>query len=222
MNKGALREDIETIVKVLPRPKMISRHISKRRNSWLILQEYGDADGIVLLNSVTNHEGSVPYDSVREFRQPDMLILRAQVHLGKGGEFTLEPISEGLDFGMEVELEEFLPERLAFIKGELKELSENETKLLTEFAIRGKMTAGEIQQICRVSLKVTEPNRFLSLMMYKTSLIEKVDEQRLSFNARIRPEYSSILEHLLLNSRRNGRTVVSQSDSPVADESGNS
>ena len=54
MNKGGLREEIETIVRVLPRPTMNGSLIVKRRNLWLITQEYGDADGIMLFNTVTN------------------------------------------------------------------------------------------------------------------------------------------------------------------------
>src|SRR4029077_17508640 len=90
MYKGGLREDIETIVRVLPRPKMNGSFIVKTRNRWLIVREYGDAEGIVLLNTVTNHEGPIPYDSVREFRKPDMLILRAQVGLGRDGKFSID------------------------------------------------------------------------------------------------------------------------------------
>ena len=149
MNKAGLREDIETIVKVLPRPTMNGSLIVKKRNLWLIVQEYGEADGIILLNTVTNHEGPIPYDSVREFRKPDMLILRAQVRLGRDGEFRIDPISDGLDIEMEGETEEVLPERLAFVQSQLSKLTEDETQLLTQLVIREKMTWGEIQEFCR-------------------------------------------------------------------------
>lgn len=115
MYKGGLREDIETIVRVLPRPKMNGSLIVKTRNRWLIVQEYGDAEGVILLNTVTNHEGPIPYDSVREFRKPDILILRAQVGLGRDGKFSIDPLSDGLDSEMQVETEDIVPERLTHV-----------------------------------------------------------------------------------------------------------
>lgn len=212
MNKGGLREDIETIVKVLPRPKMNGSLIVKKRNLWLIVQEYGDADGIILLNTVTNHEGQIPYDSVREFRKPDMLILRAQVCLGKDGEFGIDPISDGLNSEMEVEMEEVLPERLSFVQTQLNKLTEDETKFLTQLVIRVKMTWGEIQEFCR-TIGITEAHNFFTDIMYKTSLIEKDDPHKISFTAWLKPGFATILENLLLHSQRNKR-VVPQTASP--------
>ncbi len=82
------------------------------------------------------------------------------------------------------------------------------------------MTACDVQQICSFSFKNSEPNKFISLMMYRCSLVEKVGEHRaLTFSARIRPEFVSILEHLLLNSQRNIQTPIAQSDSPLTLES---
>lgn len=218
MYKGGLREDIETIVRVLPRPKMNGRLVVKKRNLWLIVQEYGDADGVLLLNTVTNHEGPIPYDSVREFRKPDMLILRAQVRLGKDGEFTIDPISDGLDSEMEVEMEDLLPERLAFAQSQLSKLTEDETKLITQLVIREKMTAGEIQEFCR-SIGIPDGSRFFSIMMYRTTLIEKDDPHKVSFTGWIKPGFVPILEKLLLHSKRNKRTMVPQPASPSITES---
>jgi len=218
MYKGGLREDIETIVRVLPRPKMNGSLIVKKRNLWLIVQEYGDPDGVILLNTVTNHEGPIPYDSVREFRKPDMLILRAQVCLGKDGEFSIDPISDGLDSEMEVEMEEVLPERLAFAQNELSNLPEDETKLITQLVIREKMTVGEIQQFCR-SIGIRDGNEFFASMMYRTSLIEKDDPHKVSFTAWVKPGFVPILENLLLHSQRDKRTMAPQPASPSATES---
>ena len=60
MNKRALREDIETIVRLLPRPQVNDTPLAKAKNSWLIVEEYEDGEGIVLLNTITSHEGKVP------------------------------------------------------------------------------------------------------------------------------------------------------------------
>lgn len=206
MNKGGLREEIETIVRVLPRPTMNGSLIVKRRNLWLSTQEYGDADGIMLFNTVTNHEGPILYDSVREFRKPDMLILRAQVRLGRDGELSIDPISDGLNSEMEVEMEEVLPERLAFIQSQLSKLAEDETKLLAKLVIQEKMTWREIQEFCR-AIGITDGSRFFNLMMHATSLIEKDDPHKVSFTAWVKPVFVPILENLLLHSQRNKREV---------------
>ena len=224
MNKGGLREDIETIVRVLPRPTMNGSLIVKRRNLWLIVQEYGDADGIMLLNTVTNHEGPILYDSVREFRKPDMLILRAQIRLGRDGDFSIDPISDGLNSEMEVEMEEVLPERLAFVQSQLSKLTEDETKLLTQLVIREKMTWGEIQEFCRTIgvTNVSDVSNFFNRMMYETSLIEKDDPHKVSFTARIKDGFAPILEHLLLHSQRKRPTMDCQPSSTSLTESENS
>ena len=174
--------------------------IVKRRNLWLIVQEYGDADGIILLNTVTNHEGPILYDSVREFRKPDMLILRAQVRLGRDGDFSIDAISDGLNSEMEVEMEEVLPERLVFVQTQLNKLTEDETKFLTGLVIRVKMTSGEIQEFCRTT-GITDASNFFTLMMSRTSLIEKDDPRKVAFTAWVKPGFVPILENLLLHSR---------------------
>lgn len=77
MQKGSFRDNIDKLVRLLPRPMMNGKLIARSRNSWLIVEEYGQADGIIVLNKITNHEGQIPYDSIREWREPNMVILRA-------------------------------------------------------------------------------------------------------------------------------------------------
>jgi hypothetical protein len=113
---------------------------------------------------------------------------------------------------MEVEMEEVLPERLAFVQSQLSKLAENETKLLAQLVIREKMTSGEIQEFCR-TIGITDASNFFTLMMYRTSLIEKDDPHRPSFTAWLKPGFIPILENLLLHSQRNKR-VVPQPASP--------
>jgi hypothetical protein len=130
MQKGSFRGNVETLVRLLPRPQKNGKPIVKFQNSWLIVEEYGQSGGIVVLNKTTNHEGQIPYDSIREWREPDMVILRAQVNMGKNGCFELNPFTDGPETELLVEGEEFLPERVRFVKDRLKNLTDSEVKLL--------------------------------------------------------------------------------------------
>lgn len=55
MKKGSFQDNIEKIVRLLPRPMMNGKLIAKSRNFWLIVEEYGEEDGIVVLNKITDH-----------------------------------------------------------------------------------------------------------------------------------------------------------------------
>lgn len=101
MKKGLFkRENIGKIVRLLPFPTTNGKPISSSRNSWLILQEYDEGEGIEVLNKITNHRGQIPYDSVREWREPDCVILSTQVNLGKDGLFEITPFLDKPDTEM--------------------------------------------------------------------------------------------------------------------------
>jgi hypothetical protein len=203
MQKGSFRDNIEKLVRLLPRPMMNGKLIAKSRNSWLIVEEYGQADGIVVLNKITNHGGQIPYDSIRKWQEPDIVILSSQVNVGKNGFFELDPFLDGPETEMLVESEEFLPERLGFVKDRLKDLTDNEIKLLTELVIRARMTSNEINTFCR-SLGVTDmfaAHEFFEQLIVKTNLIEKDDPHRVSFTAWIKDGLAPILTRLLLSSQ---------------------
>jgi hypothetical protein len=201
MYKGGLREDIETIVKVLPRPKMNGSLIVKKRNFWLIVQEYGEADGIILLNTVTNHEGPIPYDSIREFRKPDILILRAQVNLGRDGKFSMEPLSDGLDSEMQVEVEDILPERLVHAEIALNKCTEEQKITIRELLIRERMTKAEVQEFCR-SKGFEKGHEFFGVANQLTSFLDRDDHHAAVFSMWIKPTFVPILEKLLLDSQK--------------------
>lgn len=95
MKKGSFQDNIEKIVRLLPRPMMNGKLIAKSRNFWLIVEEYGGEDGIVVLNKITDHGGKIPYDSIRKWQDPDMVILSAQVNVGKDGLFELNQFLDG-------------------------------------------------------------------------------------------------------------------------------
>ncbi|HJT20009.1 MAG TPA: hypothetical protein VJ746_06040 [Nitrospira sp.] len=197
------RENIEKTVRLVPRPTMNGKLIVRSRNSWMILKD--DDEGIEILNRQTNHGGKIPFDSMREWREPDMVILSAQLNLGKEGAFELTPFVDGHETEMITEEEEVLPERLAFVQDQLKKLTDNETKLLTELVIREKMTWGEIQQFCRSlgMVDTFEMHNFFAVMMNKISLMEKDDVNKIAFTARVKPTFVPILEKFLLPSQKN-------------------
>jgi len=139
MKKGSFRDNIEKIVRLLPRPVMNGKLIAKSRNFWLIVEEYGEQDGIVVLNKITDHGGHIPYDSIRKWQDPDMVILSAQVNVGKDGLFELSQFVDGPETEMLTEEEVFLPERLKFAKTQLENLTENEIKVLKQLLIQVKL-----------------------------------------------------------------------------------
>ena len=83
------------------------------------MEEYGEQDGIVVSNKITDHGGEIPYDSIRKWQEPDMGILSAQVNVGKDGLFELSQFLDGPETEMMTEEEEILPERLNFVETKL-------------------------------------------------------------------------------------------------------
>lgn len=222
MQKGSFRDNIDKLVRLQPRPMMNGKLIAKSNNSWLLVEEYGQADGIVVLHKFTNHEGQIPYDSIREWREPDMVILRAQVNLGKSGSFELSPFLDGSETEMLVEREEFLPARLEFVKDKLKNLTDNEIKILTQLVIQVRMTTSEIQVFCH---SIGIPDRtyeHFTQLMYKTQLIEKDDPHRPVFTAWIKDGFAPILERFLLSSQGTNKATTPHLSSSSTPESADS
>lgn len=146
------------------------------------------------------------------------------MNIAQNGRFELSPFLDGPETEMLTEGEEFLPERLEFVKNKLKNLTENETKLLTELVIRVKMTVGEIQYACRSFgiLDGYEAGTFFTQLMYTTQLIEKDDPHKVQYTARIKEGFATILEHLLFDSQRKKPTIDGQASSTSVTESGSS
>jgi hypothetical protein len=202
MKKGSFRDNIEKLVRLLPRPKMDGKLIAKTRNSWLIVEECGQADGIVVLNKVTEHGGQIPYDSIRKWQEPDMVILSAQVNVGKDGFFEVVPFLDGPETEMLIEAEAFVPERLEFAKAKLDSLSQQETEVLRRLVVQGRTPAAEILKWCldmRIATDGYTLEKFFTPLMNKTQLIEKDNPHLPNFVAWIKQEFVSILEQLLLS-----------------------
>lgn len=69
-------------------------------NFWIIVSVDDDASSF--LNTVTNHQVTLAPDSIREFREPDLVILRGQIFLHDEGRVTFEPFASGLVQGQNV------------------------------------------------------------------------------------------------------------------------
>lgn len=219
MQKGSFRDNIEKLVRLLPRPKMNGKLIAKSRNFWLIVEEYGQADGIVILNKITNHGGQIPYDSIRQWQEPDIVILRAQVNIAKNGCFELIPFLDGPETEMLVEGEESPPARIKFVKDKLETLTQSEVKLLTQLVIQVKMGMNEIRAFC-FSIGITDrPTDFFNQLMYKTRMIEKDHPHNPFFTAWVKDGFVPILESLLLSSPVNNEAMPPHPSSPSTPES---
>lgn len=200
MNKRALREDIETIVRLLPRPQVNDAPLAKAKNFWLIVEEYEDGEGIVLLNTITNHEGKIPYDSIKEFRNPEMLILRAQVILGKDGEFKFEPFIDAPDDDMPGDTVEILPERVSHAQAALAQCTPEQCRGIKELLIREKMSDREMKEFCSLH-GIPDGYKFFSNVNGRTSFLEK-DGDSHTYQMWIKPGFVPILTKLLLDSQK--------------------
>lgn len=208
MDKGGLREHIETIVKLLPRPQSNGRHLAKARNSWSILNEQEDGEGIVLLHTITNHEGTVPYDSIREYRRPDMLILRVQVLLGQDGEFVLEPVVDTASHDWEFETTDILAERLSDAELALSQCTPGEIRMIRELLIRRRMTKGEIAGFCE-SNGIPDGHKFFAKVSGRTPFLERENNNASAYYIWIKPVFVPILETLLLKLKKDKGVTLS-------------
>lgn len=96
MKKREIRKKIGTNVKLRPRPKQdCNKDVPDPRNTWTIISELDDREGLLMMNSITEHKFALYYDTMREWRDPDLLVLRSQIFLEKGGLVSVEPITEG-------------------------------------------------------------------------------------------------------------------------------
>jgi hypothetical protein len=193
MKKGMFsRENIEKLVRLVPRPTMNGKLIARSRNFWLILQEYGEQEGIEILNQITNHGGKIPYDSMREWREPDMVILLAQLNLGKDGIFELTPFLDGPEAEMIIEEEDILPERLAYVRTTLDSCTVEQKAVLKEILIKQPMEHGEVMASCSRH-GIANGSNFVAVLNGRTSLLDVGDRQKVSIKSALLPAVQRVL-----------------------------
>ena len=191
MGKGSFRDNIEKIVRLLSRPMMNGKLIAKSRNFWLIVEEYGEEGGIVVLNKITDHGVKIPYDSIRKWQEPDMVILSAQVNVGKDGLFELNQFLDGPETEMMTEEEEILPERLKFVETALGQCPGEYIPVLKELLIRGTMEQGEIDGFCATNDIPMGHKCFPRLS--GTIFLEVRDRQKISIKSVLVPAFEKLL-----------------------------
>jgi hypothetical protein len=193
MNRGFFHDAIERIVRLLPRPMMDGKLIAKSRNFWVMVEEYGEQDGIVVLNKFTNHEGRIPYDSIRKWQEPDKVILAAQVTVGQNGLFEMNQFLDGPESEMITDEEEILPARMAHAVAALHECTAEEIEVLKELLIKQSMEEGEII-VCCARHGIQSGYKFVATVNGRTSFLEMGERQRVW----IKPAFVPILEKVLL------------------------
>lgn len=192
MNKRELKKIIGTIVKFRPRPKQQDEYVSESRNRWDILSETGDGDALLCQNALTNHEFTLHYDSIREFRNPDLLILLGQVHLRKGGQVEIEVFTDSPPNEEGVEAPEIVSDRRELAKAELEKLDEAEKMGLRELLVRDSMTDTDLRRY--LESKGFKPyGDFYSAVSDKTSFL---DRNFIGYNS-VRPAFRKIIAELL-------------------------
>lgn len=173
---------------------MDGKLIAKSRNFWVIVEEYGEQDGIVVLNKFTDHEGRIPYDSIRKWQEPDKVILSAQVAVDKNGLFNLNRFLDGTDGEMITEEEEILPARMAHAVVALRGCTIQEIEVLKELLIKQSMEEGEII-VCCARHGIQSGYKFVATVNGRTSFLEMGERQKVW----IKPAFVPILERVLLH-----------------------
>ena len=144
VNKQQLTKLIGTTVKLRPRPQRDGKYIADERNKWHVLHETEDKKGLALKNVLTNHEFVLAYDSINQYRSPDLILLRGQPILNDERSITVEPFIDAPDEAEQEEPPEILADRLTLAEAELRKLTAAEKVGLRELLVRGKMTDTDI------------------------------------------------------------------------------
>lgn len=123
VNKAEARKLIDTVVRLVPLPKVGSTYIPKTRNQWLVLSEAESGKGLVLLNSVTEHKFTLEFALMRNFQEPDSLILRGQVFAEEHG--TGATITPFADLPDQITIDDELRQRVKDLLGMALHCGEN-------------------------------------------------------------------------------------------------
>ena len=144
MNKKKLQETIGMVVRLRPRPKYENNYVNESRNKWnVICQSEGDK-GLLLQNTLTDHEFTLGYDSIHDFKMPDILVLRAQPFLTNDTTVTLEPFTDTPDQFTTDLSAPFVAETERIAQTEFERLSDAEKSGLLELLYRDMMTDTDI------------------------------------------------------------------------------
>jgi len=95
MNKKRLAKQEGRAIRLYPIPqkRIDGKLVGSLNNEWILLPFPSDGKGPEVLNAVTRHRFRLFYDRVKEFQEPDVLILRGQVLLD-GSNVEYEPFVE--------------------------------------------------------------------------------------------------------------------------------
>jgi len=93
MSPKEFKEKAEgTIFRLRPMPKFDEHYIGDNHNFWSVLNG-ADEESFVLQNTRTGHECPLAFNSVRDFREPDFLVLRGQLILNEKSGTVFEPLA---------------------------------------------------------------------------------------------------------------------------------
>ena len=193
MNKQELKKAVGTIVKLRPRPLLDNTYVPEPRNRWDILSESEDKKGLVLQNTIMDKEFVLGYDSIREFRMPDLLVLRGQLTLRNDGTVAIEPFVEAPDTDTTEESVAILAERWRLAETEIERLTLAEKAGLRELLVRDKMTDTDLSLFFD-SRGLGPYPEFYKSVSTKTSFL---DREFSGYNAII-PAFRPILMKLLM------------------------
>ena len=172
MNKSELKKNIGTTVKLLPKPTLDNKPLSDSRNKWLVLSELEDAKGLLFQNVIMDHEFSLGYDNIREYRSPDLLILRGQLVMKNDAAVSFEPFTDSPETDETDESSAFMDKRLKLAEEELQRLTPAEKAGLHELLVREKMTDTDISRFLE-SKGYGPYDLFHTHVSHKTSFLDR-------------------------------------------------
>jgi hypothetical protein len=129
-----------------------------------------------------------------------MLILRAQVILGKDGEFKFEPFIDAPDDDMPGDTVEILTERVFHAEVALAQCTPEQRRGIRELLIREKMSNLEMRSFC-YDVGIPDGYKFFSNVNGPTSFLDK-DGDGQEYRMWIKPGFVPILSKLLLDSQK--------------------
>jgi hypothetical protein len=107
MKKTALSESLGSVFRLRPNPIVTKtkKPIKESVNTWTLVA-FPDQKTLVLQHNHSDYRIEIPSIHVRGHEPPDMIVIRGQVFLNDGQNFSFEPFTEGMSAGDPAELVE--------------------------------------------------------------------------------------------------------------------
>ena len=146
MNKRQILKQLHTVVSLVPRPMWQGAYIPDSRNRWHVVSETPDTKGLLLKNVFTDHEFLLYYDSIDQYRAPNLLLVRGHAFFTDERSVIIEPFRDAPSIKETEEPLEFSADRIALTEAELQKLTSPERLAMRQLLVQEKMTDTDVTQ----------------------------------------------------------------------------